>query len=320
MLVSSLRRCSCKVKGHFRAEPPSAARHPTSPPGRKNTMNLDETVVLKTYTSDAIASIVASRLGSEGIEVQIQKDDCGGAYPALQMSGGVRLLVKPEHLEKAERILDRMEEEASGVVEPPEESESNARSTSNPVLLIGLFLLGLVVGYVLSPPLLDKGAYTGVVKRQFNAAGKPGAFGHYVNGKLVSVEEDRNYDGKVDAWYHYREGAIHTRSYDNNFDGKEDEWVTYTNQFNFFAKVDTDNDGKPDATNFFVNGLKQRTDWYPHDSVIIERREFFQHGVLNEKLVDTDGDGNFDLKITYDQYERPIAKTKCSIPSYSNER
>ena len=50
-------------------------------------MNFDEAVVVRTYASEAEASIAASRLGSEGIGAHIQKDDCGGAYPALQMSG-----------------------------------------------------------------------------------------------------------------------------------------------------------------------------------------------------------------------------------------
>ena len=77
-------------------------------------MNLDKAVVLRTYASEAIASIAHSRLGFEGIEAYIQKDDCGGAYPSLQMAGGVRLLVKPEDLEDAREILNEMEAEESG--------------------------------------------------------------------------------------------------------------------------------------------------------------------------------------------------------------
>ena len=80
-------------------------------------MNLDRAVVLRTYTSEALASVANSRLGFEGIEAYIQKDDCGGAYPSLQISRGVRLLVKPEDMEDAEKILNQMEAEESQKVE-----------------------------------------------------------------------------------------------------------------------------------------------------------------------------------------------------------
>lgn len=76
-------------------------------------MNLDRTVVIRTYTSEALAIVDNSRLGFEGIKAYIQKDDCGGAYPSLQISRGVRLLVKPEDMEDAEKILNQMEAEES---------------------------------------------------------------------------------------------------------------------------------------------------------------------------------------------------------------
>jgi hypothetical protein len=274
-------------------------------------MNLDEAVVVRTYPGEALASIAASRLGSEGIEAYIRKDDVGGAYPSLQMAGGVRLLVKPEDLEEAEKILNTMEEEDSGEVEREEEPEGQKREKSGLLLAFGLFLLvGLAVGYFFSPELTDRSTYTGVVKKDRNEKGTPGSFGHYVKGQLERVEEDRNYDGKIDAWFKYVAGKPRTGAYDNNFDGQPDTWLEYKDPFNYVAKWDTDFDGKPDATDFYVNGLKQRTDWHPNDSPIIERRELYENGVLKEKLVDTDLDGNFDLRITYDQYERPIETTQ----------
>jgi Putative prokaryotic signal transducing protein len=275
--------------------------------------NLDSIVVVRTYANEAEASIAASRLGSEGIEAHIQKDDCGGAYPALQMSGGVRLLVNHEDLEDAEKILNAMQVEDSGEVEQPEQQENCKRPKSSPILLIGLFLLGLAAGYFLSPELTNRSTYTGVIRRDRNGDGKPGTIYHYVDGQLARVEEDRNYDGKPDAWLKYVTDKLRTGEYDNNFDGKPDVWATYKDRFNFVEKYDTDFDGKPDATNFYVNGLKQRVDWHPNDSAIIVRREFYEHGLLKEALVDTDGDGIFDQRITYDRYERPIGKAKCWV-------
>ncbi len=86
-------------------------------------MNLDRAVVLRTYANEALASVANSRLGFEGIEAYIQKNDCGGAYPSLQISTGVRLLVKPEDMEDAEKILNQMDAEESQKVERVAEQE-----------------------------------------------------------------------------------------------------------------------------------------------------------------------------------------------------
>jgi len=276
-------------------------------------MNLDEAAVIRTYASEAVATIAASRLGSEGIEAHIQMDDCGGAYPALQWSRGVRLLVKPEDRENAEAILNRMEAEDAGEIEQQDRQEDRRKTKSYPMLLIGL-LFGFAAGYFLAPELTDRSTYTGVVKRDLNKDGTPGLFYHYVDGQPVRAEEDRNYDGKPDAWYKYVAGKLRTSERDNNFDGRPDVWGTIKDLFNGVEKVDTDFDGKPDATVFTVNGLKHRVDWHPHDSANVERREFYEHGLLKEKLVDTDGDGIFDQRITYDRYERPIETAKCWVP------
>jgi hypothetical protein len=278
-------------------------------------VNPDEAAVLRTYAGEALASIAASRLESEGIEAIIQKDDVGGAYPPLQMSGGVRLLVKPEDLPRAENILTEIEAEDTGEVEQTEPEDDRKAKKSNPITLIVVFLLGLTIGYFLEPALIDRSTYTGEGMGARNEQGKPGRILHYVDGKLVSTEEDRNYDGKPDAWYKYRVGRIRTGTLDDNFDGKPDKWITFKDEFDYVVKADTDFDGKPDATIYYVNGLKQRVDWHPNDSAIIERRQLFEHEVLKEELVDTDQDGIFDQKITYDRFERPIAKTKCRIPN-----
>jgi hypothetical protein len=93
-------------------------------------MNLDKAVVLRTYANEAIASIAGTRLAFEGIETHIQKDDCGGAYPSLQMCRGVRLLVKPEDLDDAEKILNEMEADENGKFEQEVEQENRKTTTS----------------------------------------------------------------------------------------------------------------------------------------------------------------------------------------------
>jgi hypothetical protein len=92
-------------------------------------MDFDEAVVIRTYASEALASIAESRLRFEGIEAHIQKDDCGGAYPSLQICRGVRLLIKAEDLEDAENILNKMEAEK---VEREPETAKQEETNSEP--------------------------------------------------------------------------------------------------------------------------------------------------------------------------------------------
>jgi len=90
-------------------------------------MDLGEAVVIRTYANEALASIAESRLRFEGIEAHIKKDDCGGAYPSLQMCGGVRLLVKAEDRQDAENILNKMEAEKVGrELESEKQEETNS--------------------------------------------------------------------------------------------------------------------------------------------------------------------------------------------------
>jgi hypothetical protein len=94
-------------------------------------MNLDGAVVLRTYANEAVAGIAETRLAFEGIETHIQKDDCGGAYPSLQMCRGVRLLVKYEDLDDAEKILNEMEAAESGKFDQEVEQEDRKTTTSS---------------------------------------------------------------------------------------------------------------------------------------------------------------------------------------------
>ena len=99
--------------------------------------NLPPTVVVKTFSNEMIARMASSHLQALGIESALHKDDCGGAYPQLQLTVGVRLLVAPEDQARAAAILDEMEEQ------PPEES-SFFEPPQRPHFLSG-FVWGVVV-------------------------------------------------------------------------------------------------------------------------------------------------------------------------------
>jgi hypothetical protein len=79
-------------------------------------LNLDDVIVLETFSSRIEAEMAAGLLESEGIEALVLADDAGGLYPMLQFLRGVRLLVALEDEARAREILKAMEEQG----EPPE--------------------------------------------------------------------------------------------------------------------------------------------------------------------------------------------------------
>jgi hypothetical protein len=68
-------------------------------------MDLDNAVIIETFTSRAEAELAAGLLEGEGIEALILADDAGGLYPMLQFIRGVRLLVAREDEAQARDIL-----------------------------------------------------------------------------------------------------------------------------------------------------------------------------------------------------------------------
>ena len=68
-------------------------------------MNLDDAVVLETFSNRIEAEMAAGLLESEGIEAMVMADDAGGTYPMLQFIRGVRLMVFKEDEARAREIL-----------------------------------------------------------------------------------------------------------------------------------------------------------------------------------------------------------------------
>ena len=81
-------------------------------------MNLDDAVVLETFSNRIEAEMAAGLLESEGIEATVMADDAGGTYPMLQFVRGVRLMVYREDEARAREILAAMAEPGEPVTEP----------------------------------------------------------------------------------------------------------------------------------------------------------------------------------------------------------
>ena len=58
-------------------------------------MNREKMIVLRTFSNEMFARMAAMHLENLEIKSLILKDDAGGAYPSMQFSEGVRLLIDP---------------------------------------------------------------------------------------------------------------------------------------------------------------------------------------------------------------------------------
>jgi len=66
----------------------------------------DDIVVLREYSNEAEANLVASMLEANGIPSHVAADTAGGAFPSLALVFPIRLLVRREDLELARELLD----------------------------------------------------------------------------------------------------------------------------------------------------------------------------------------------------------------------
>lgn len=87
------------------------ATEPTVNP--KCIMNPDKVIVLNTYSQLSSAECAAACLKANGIECQIQADDCGGMLAPLDLIEGIKLVVGAEDETLAREILTGVEVPAS---------------------------------------------------------------------------------------------------------------------------------------------------------------------------------------------------------------
>lgn len=69
----------------------------------------DSPTVIATYTAAYEAEIAQSHLEESGIDAFISKDDAGGMDPQMQLTRGVRLLVRQHEADEAVYILKEMD-------------------------------------------------------------------------------------------------------------------------------------------------------------------------------------------------------------------
>jgi hypothetical protein len=289
-------------------------------------------VILRAFSTELEAQAAAQMLLAAGIPNLVAADNCGGAFPPLEIYRGVQILVRAADLERACVALADFEAE-----QPEVDAETAERAGTVPGAEDGVaggapgewssvqktwlgFLIGLGLGAALTSAILNRddarsgSTYTGVVEDDTDGDGKTDRWTQYRRGRLERDEVDRNYDGKPDAWSYFSGGRIARSEEDQNFDGKVDTWTHYSEGRPATSNADTDFSGRPDVLYFHRAGEVFRADWIDQDSGELWKRDGYRHGYLHESLLDTDRDGVFDRKITYDAFEQPIRTETIQEP------
>lgn len=68
---------------------------------------MSEFVVVKSFSNQPTAIVARAALEGNGIMAVISSDDAGGMEPQLQLTRGVRLLVRSADVTAAREVLDR---------------------------------------------------------------------------------------------------------------------------------------------------------------------------------------------------------------------
>jgi hypothetical protein len=267
-----------------------------------------KTLTIRVFSSHESAELAAANLEAHGIESWVNADDCGGMYPSLASTGGVRLQVRSPDAEAATALLNTP---ASPAEIRQIETEAAASAPPQTVPLVkpapGQILLGVALGVMLC--LLYQWANQLGTKTYYyyTADGKRNEAKIYRNGHLVEFMQDRNLDGNWDRWDYYEHGHIVRSELDNNFDGKPDEIVTFANGLPVSAKKDSDFNGVPDEFFTYQDGVLQQVDVRPNGAKFATQRWLYQNGVLVEILRDSDGQGHFKEDVRYDPFFNPIS-------------
>jgi hypothetical protein len=77
-------------------------------------VDLEEAVVLRTFSNRQEADLAIGYLHSCGIPAIVMGDDCGGLRPELSQSLGIRVLVSPDYEAEAKSLLEEIPDDLSG--------------------------------------------------------------------------------------------------------------------------------------------------------------------------------------------------------------
>jgi hypothetical protein len=240
------------------------------------------------------AYIIRDLLERAGIPAQVAGEHLQSGVGELPMSQ-VRVVVHPDHADEARRVIAEWERQTPAPSAPPRSRWSWAPFT---------FVIGGAMGFaaawaVFNHPVTSDGIDyddDGVHEETF----------HYAGTKTTRIELDRNGDRRIDGrWLYDTHGLAKSWEADDDFDGRfEVRAELERGQFSTY-NVDREGDGRPNTVIRYRNGVATERDLLDPATARVVKRQRFDGDLLSSAEIDADGDGQFERRIEYDQFEEP---------------
>lgn len=272
--------------------------------------------MILTVPSREQALVFLSLLQDEGIQATILDESGWAAAYGITPPEGIRVQVREEHEERAARLLDSFlsgtfveasedPDDASTGESPPEEEGHDARGSSWQVpAAFAVILLALFVLFQMGRSRQDSRPSvhsSGTTYEDLNDDGRPDVWWHYRKGVLYMSESDHNFDGKVDAVYSLTStGLVKESRIDMNFDGLFEMRGYHESGILSRSEIDVTSDAFPDIVYEFDRGSLVKETAMAHGKV--RQIALYARHTVREMLVDTDSDGVFDTRHTFDKF------------------
>lgn len=237
--------------------------------------------------------MVLNLLENQGIHGVVHGEYLPGAMGELPANNMVRVMVDEQDYSTAGKIIKDWE--SSQVEREPVSSPQRSYTTEG-------FLLGLAIGagvtiWAYNSPVSTSGI-------DLDDDGKLDEKWTYTDNRISRSESDRNFDGKIDLvnTYDYR-GIITTGESDDNFDGIFETSIHYINPFSYTSDVDTNQNGTIDYRWTYSPGRIEQALLIGEGADTRSKKQYYALGKLIAAEFDSDGDGIYDLRYEYDEFE-----------------
>lgn len=242
------------------------------------------------------AHMISNLLQQVGITSRIDGEFLQGGVGELQAMGFVRVLVEDADYANAQEVIKTWD---TTQFEPTQESAHKSKSSGVGVgLLIGL-LIGVSAAFLAynTPVTID-----GI---DYNDDGKLDEKWVYRDNRLSRIEIDRNLDGSVDNIHLYnRKGRINKTETDDDFDGIFEGVLTYKRGIPDIQTIDSDQDGIVDIKSYSKHGVLTEIEIIGPTQTSPKKKQYFEMYKLISSEFDSNGDGIYDKKYSYDYYEQ----------------
>ena len=244
------------------------------------------------------AHMVLNLLEQAGISGRIDGEYLQGAAGELPPGRLVRVMVEESDVDDARSII-RDWDASQPAVEPRLQQKSSSGLTG---FIAGCITGGGFVAWLYNSPVTVDGI-------DFNGDGRLDETYTYKDGRISSIEIDRNLDGKVDAISSYDlSGLVKATSSDDDFDGTMETRYRYKNNLITHMESDTNNDGVIDNSTEFIYGMPATETLTGTGNNAPIKALHWEAGILKSAEYDSDGNGVFDIRYEYDMLREIAAR------------